>query len=40
MSLSAGAFGIPNICITPDGKAHAYTFIRYLDDLFLVKELK
>ena len=37
---TAGAFGIPNIRITPDGKAYAYTFVRYLDDLFLVKGLK
>jgi eukaryotic-like serine/threonine-protein kinase len=36
----AGVFGTTNIRITPDGKAYAYTFLRFLDDLFLVKGLK
>jgi eukaryotic-like serine/threonine-protein kinase len=37
---TAGAFGIPDIRITPDGKAYAYTFIRFLDDLYLVTGIK
>jgi hypothetical protein len=37
---TAGAFGVPSIRITPDGKVYAYTFVRFLDDLFLVKGLK
>jgi Tol biopolymer transport system component len=36
----AGASGYPNIRITPDGKAYAYTFFRVLDDLYLVTGLK
>ena len=36
----AGASGYPNIRITPDGKAYAYTFGRVLDDLYLATGLK
>jgi eukaryotic-like serine/threonine-protein kinase len=36
----AGANGIPDIRITPDGKAYAYTYGRVLDDLYLVTGLK
>jgi eukaryotic-like serine/threonine-protein kinase len=36
----AGAVGVPVMRITPDGKAYAYTFVRVLDDLYLVKGLK
>jgi eukaryotic-like serine/threonine-protein kinase len=37
---TAGAVGVPDMRITPDGKAYAYTFVRVLDDLYLVTGLK
>ncbi len=36
----AGAGGIADFHITPDGKAYAYSYARVLDDLYLVTGLK
>ena len=35
----AGSFGFPSIRVTPDGGAYAYTFARFLSELYAVSGL-
>ena len=36
----AGIHGLPQIAVTPDGRTYAYSYARFLDDLYLVDGLR